>query len=177
MFLLAQMPTPQLPPLPEGPALENVRGPIELNGGYETWQIALAALAVLLIAAGLIWLYLHSRKKPAALIPPEEAALAELNAASQAADDERFALLCANAIRRFLASKFNLPANSQTSAELGASLPLDEEEKSTVLHFLESCDAVKFAGQGLSEDQRIELLNTAKELIQKLNRKEGMETT
>ena len=41
MIFLAQMPAaPQMPPLPEGPSLDRVRGPIEIPA-YEPWQIVL----------------------------------------------------------------------------------------------------------------------------------------
>jgi len=165
----------QLPDLPAGPSLENVRGPIEEASGYGMGQITLAALAVLLIAGLFVWLYLYSRRKPAAPIDPQAAAMAELEAAAQAADDERFALLCSGALRRFIASRFDLPATSQTSSELSARLPLQREEKTRIGDFLERCDRVKFAGQALNSNQRIELLDTARALIQCLERKETPE--
>lgn len=176
MFLLAQMPA-QLPPLPEGPSLENVRGPIGLNSGYASWQIALAVLVVLLIAVGAIWLYIRSRRRPSPTIPAIEAARAELTAATRAADDERFALLCANAVRRFLAAEYTLPAGSQTSAELCASIPLEQAVKARLVDFLNACDAVKFAGQTLSDAQRDEMLDTANSLVQETERKEPLITT
>lgn len=171
-FLIFTLAT-QLPELPEGPSLENVRGPIESGGGYEIWQIALAILTGLLIAGLFVWLYLRSRKQPATPIDPHAAALAELEAASQATDDERFAMLCANAIRRLIASRFDLPATSQTSSELCAHLPLQREETIGISEFLERCDGVKFAGQTLGSDHRIALLDTAKELIHLLENKEA----
>ncbi|MFO8026859.1 MAG: hypothetical protein R6U56_04270 [Opitutales bacterium] len=163
----------QLPELPEGPSLENVRGPVEVNGGYEAWQIALAALAILLIAAGFLWLYLRARNKPSAPVDPQVAALAELDAATQADDDERFALLCANALRRYLQSCYHLPATSQTSAEIAAQLPLDPDLKSTCHNFLNDCDGVKFARRAFSEAERREILDTARDLIARLGRKEA----
>lgn len=165
----------QLPELPVGPSLENVRGPIEVNGGFEAWQIALAALAVLLIAAAFVWLYLRLRNKPPPPIHPHAAALAELDAATQAADDERFALLCANAVRRYLESTYDLPATSQTSAEIIACLPITTGEKNRIRDFLERCDGVKFARRGFTEAQRIEVLDTAKGLIETVGRKEASE--
>lgn len=162
----------QLPELPAGPSLENVRGPIEVNGGYEAWQVALAALAMLLIAGAFVWFYLRSRKKPPPPVDPHTAALAELDAASQAADDERFALLCANAVRRFMESRFDLPATSQTSAEIIAGLPLDPELKSRCHRFLDDCDGVKFARRSFDEARRREVLGVAGDLIETMGRKE-----
>jgi hypothetical protein len=175
MLPLAQTTAPQLPPLPEGPALENVRGPIEMNGGDELWQILLAGLAVLLIVGGLAWLYLRSRKQPAVVIDPKVAALAELDAASQATDDERFALLCANAVRRYLEACLDLPATSRTSAEIIVQLPLESEAKNGIRNFFERCDEVKFARQALSQEQRNELADTAQQLIETLRPKEAAE--
>lgn len=173
--LLSSTLATQLPELPVGPSLENVRGPTEVNGGFEAWQIALAALAVLLIAAAFIWLYLRSRKQPPPPITPHAAALAELDAATQAADAERFALLCANAVRRYLESSYGLPATSQTSAETIGHLPLDPGEKDRIRDFLERCDGVKFARRGFTEAQRIEVMDTAKDLIETIGRKEASE--
>jgi len=153
-----------------------VRGPIERAGGYETWQVALAALAVLLFAGLLTWLYLRSRRQPPAPIDPQAAALAELEAATQAVDDERFALLCSGAVRRFLASRFGMPATSQTSTELCSRLPLAAEDTLRIGGLLESCDAVKFARQNLSPQQRIQVLDTAKQLIETLAAQEDSAT-
>ena len=41
MIFLAQIPAaPQMPPLPEGPSLDRVLGPVEIPA-YEPWQIAI----------------------------------------------------------------------------------------------------------------------------------------
>lgn len=162
----------QLPPLPEGPSLEHVRGPIEVADGFATWQIALAALAFLLLAAALIWLLLRARKQPAPPADPYAAACAELDAADQARDDERFAMLCANALRRYIAARFGLPAISQTTGELCARLPLGQAEQARIATFLIRCDGVKFAGAALDPEQRAQVLDTAKQLIENLREKE-----
>lgn len=162
----------QLPELPAGPSLDNVRGPIEVNGGYEAWQIALAALAIFLIAATFLWLYRRAKKRAVPTVDPYTAAMAELDAATQAADDRRFATACANAVRRFIESQFHFPATAQTSAELLARLPLDAGDKERIQHFLELGDRVKFARRELNETQRIELMGTARELIETIKGKE-----
>jgi hypothetical protein len=162
----------QLPELPAGPSLENVRGPIEAAGGSGIAPITLAALVVLLMVGFFVWRYLRSRQRSATPIDPQTAAMAELDAATQAADDERFALLCAGALRRFIAARFDLPASSQTSAELCAHLRLKGEDNSRIPAFLERCDGVKFARQTLTPHQRIEILDTARDLITGLKVKE-----
>lgn len=167
----------QLPELPEGPSLENVRGPIDANGAFQAWQLVLAAVAVLLIAGFLLWLYLRSRKNPPPPINPLTAARGELAAATQAVDDERFALLCANAVRRFMELRYGLPATARTSSEIVASLPLDGAEKERIRVFLDRCDGVKFARRGFSEAQRNEVMETARDLIETMERKEAPEST
>ncbi|MFU8847376.1 MAG: hypothetical protein ACNA77_01485 [Opitutales bacterium] len=162
----------QLPPLQEGPSLENVRAPIEVADGFETWQIILAALAISLMAAALVWLYLRSKKPVEAPINPYTAACAELDAAAQAVDNERFAMLCANALRRFIAARLGLPATSQTTGELCARLPLAPKAQAHIGGFLKRCDGVKFAGTTLDPEQRAQILDTARELIEELNQQE-----
>lgn len=162
----------QLPDLPAGPELENVRGPVEISQGYTIWQITLAALVVLVVAGVLFWLYRNRRKKDIPAIDPKEAALAEIEAASLASEDEQFAMLYADAVRRFISSRFDIPATSQTSAQVCAGLPLREEEKTEIRAFLERCDGVKFAGQSLNPEARKQLLDTANQLIEHLDGKE-----
>ena len=178
MFLLAQIPAlnpsngamPQLPPLPAGPSLESVRGPIEA-GGFNTTQVVHAAVIGGLIGAGLIWFYL--RKKRSVEIPanPQEVALAELKAAEASSDNERFAITCANAIRHFLEARYKLPVATKTSSEATKLLPLPGDRKEKINEFLATCDGIKFAQQALSEEKRIELSDTAKKLIRELDRK------
>jgi len=165
MFPLAQMPAPQLPPLPEGPLLESVRGPIEASG-LPPWAIATAAITVILLGAGLIWLCLRNKQKPEAIMTADEIALAEIDAAAKTADDERFAVTITKAVRRFLASRFSLPATSSTSSELLEKLTLPSENKAVILKLLNTCDSVKFARKPLDQAQRIELLDTARSIIQ-----------
>ena len=119
MFFLAQMPaTPQLPPLPEGPSLDRVRGPVAISA-YEPWQIALAVGFGILVLAFLLWLFLRARRKAAPEIPPYEAAQAELEAAANltAGDDERFAMLSSQALRRYLEGGLGLRSTARTSEE------------------------------------------------------------
>ena len=82
MIFLAQIPAaPQMPPLPEGPSLDRVRGPVEIPA-YEPWQIAILLGFIVLFIGLLIWLYARSRLKSATTTPPYELALAELPAAT-----------------------------------------------------------------------------------------------
>lgn len=165
----------QLPDLPAGPSLENVRGPIEASG-FNTTQVVIAAAAVVLIAGALFWLYLRSRQKTTEPVDPKEIALSELKAAESALDDERFAVTCANALRRFLEVRYGLPVTSQTSNEASRLLPLPAEQKDKIRNFLGICDGVKFAAQPLSENQRIELSDTARQFITLLGKEAPSES-
>jgi len=178
MFIFAQMAAPQLPPLPAGPSLENLRGPVELDSGFPLWQTALALIAIGVVAAIFISLLRRSRPAPAPTLSPYETALAELTAAEQATEDGRFATLCAKAMRRYLELHFRLPAYSMTTAELGARLPLGSECADRLNRLLNHCDQVKFASRPLVAEDRVEISNTAKELIEtieKLGRGEASE--
>ena len=171
MIFLAQMPaTPQMPPLPEGPSLDRVRGPIEIPA-YEPWQIILALGFIILFIGLLICLAVRSRRKARKTTPPYEATLAELQAAADLSteDDERFAILSSQAIRRYLEDEFGLRSTARTSEEFLLSLKgnnqFDEFFQSTLREVLANFDQIKFAQQAISIESRIHITNTARKLI------------
>ena len=174
MFLpLAQIAnTPKLPPLPEGPSLKHVRGPVEIPA-YEPWQIAVAAIVGLCIVIGLIWLLLRSLKKPAATIPPYEAALAELEAAADLTkdNDEQFAVLSSQALRRYLEDGLGLRFSARTTEEFLRSLKgntqLDDSYQNELAATLACFDRMKFAQSRLDDEARIRITHTVRELIKK----------
>ena len=170
MIFLAQMPaTLQLPPLPEGPSLDRVRGPIEVSA-YEPWLIAIL-LGVIVLFIGLsICLSARSRRR-AATTPPYETALAQLQAAADltAEDDERFAVLSSHALRRYLEDGLGLRSTARTSEEFLLSLKgntqLDEFFQTTLREVLANFDQIKFAQQAISITERIYITDTVRELI------------
>ena len=170
MIFLAQIPTtPQLPPLPEGPSLDRVRGPVEIPA-YEPWQIAILLGLIVLFIGLLIWLYVRSRRR-AATTPPYEAALTQLQAATDltAEDDERFAILSSQALRRYLEDELGLRSTARTSEEFLLSLKdntqLDEFFQTTLREVLANFDQIKFAQQPISITERIYITDTVRELI------------
>ena len=183
MIFLAQIPTtPQLPPLPEGPSLDRVRGPVEIPA-YEPWQIAIALGFIVLFIGLLIWLYVRSRQKSATTTPPYEVALAELQAAADltAQDDERFAILSSHALRRYLEDELGLLSTARTSEEFLLSLKgnaqFDESFQSTLREVLANLDHVKFAQQAISIEARIHITDTIRKLIDQAHatsQKEGI---
>lgn len=154
----------QLPALPEGPSLENVRGPLETSD-FSTSLLLLVVVIAGLLGAALLWYFFRRRKEPDPELSPLESALASIEVATHADDDARFAQTCAQAVRRFLAVCLNQPTTSKTNAELDAGLPANGEVKGLVHDFLEACDRVKFAHQSLSEAQRIEIMDTARRIV------------
>lgn len=171
-MFLAQMPAtaPKLPALPDGPAFDRVRGPIEIPA-YEPWQIALAVGVTILFIGLLLWLFLRARKKAGAPTPPYEAAIAELEAAAQLTDndDERFAILSSQALRRFLEDGLGLRFSARTSEEFLRSLKnnprFDQDFQSKLSEVLATFDQIKFAQQSANKDARIHITNTVRQLI------------
>ena len=184
MLFLAQMPTtPQLPPLPEGPSLDRVRGPIEIPA-YDLLQIALAVGFIALFIGLLICIFVRSRRKAATTTtPPYEAALADLQAAADltAEDDERFAILSSHALRRYLEDGLGLRSTARTSEEFLLSLKgttqLDESFQATLGEVLANFDQIKFAQQAISIEARIHITDTVRKLIDQAHatsQKEGI---
>lgn len=171
MIFLAQTPAaPQMPPLPEGPSLDRVRGPIEIPA-YEPWQILLALGFIVLFIGLLILLAVRSRRKATKTTPPYEAALVELQAAAglSTEDDERFAILSSQALRRYLEDEFGLRSTARTSEEFLLSLKgntqFDESFQITLSEILDSLDQTKFSQQTISIESRIYIIDTLKDLI------------
>jgi hypothetical protein len=182
MIFLAQIPAAaQMPPLPEGPSLDRVRGPIEIPA-YEPWQIVLALGFIVLFIGLLICLAARSRRKAAKTTPSHEAALAELQAVADlsAEDDERFAILSSQVLRRCLEDKLGLHSTARTSEEFLLSLKcntqLDESFQTTIRETLATLDQTKFAQQPITIKLRIHIIDTLRELInqaQAISQKEG----
>lgn len=170
-MFLAQMPTtPQLPPLPEGPALDRVRGPIEIPA-FEPWQIALAVVVILAFLGFLFWLILRARRNSAPAASPYEAALSELEAAAQLTpgDDERFAVLSSQAVRRYLEEGLGLRFSARTSEEFLRSLKgntqFDSDFQNTLSEVLADFDRIKFARQSVTQQERNQMTETVRSLI------------
>lgn len=177
---LAQIQPPQLPALPEGPLLERTRGPVELPA-YETWQIALAVLFILLVVGSILWALLRSRRKTPERIEPYAAAVAELENAAQltAGDDERFVMLASTALRRYLEDDLGLRFRSRTSEEFLRSLKgntrLDTAFQSKLRDLLAAFDQLKFAKSSLSPADRIQISDTVRELIDEAHASQSKE--
>lgn len=86
MPVLAQM-SPQLPELPQGPDLQNLRGPIEIPA-YSTTQVTLFAVACILLTLLTIWLLyqLLKRQKPQTPQSPYQAFRTEIQTIRSSGD-------------------------------------------------------------------------------------------
>ncbi|WPJ97480.1 DUF4381 family protein [Coraliomargarita algicola] len=172
-MFLAQLPAsaPKLPALPEGPTFERVRGPIEIPS-YEPWQITLAILATIFFLAILTWQILRNRRKTSTPTPPYQVALAELETAEQLTDndDERFAILCSQALRRYLEDALHLHSRARTSQEFLHNLKgnphLDQNFQDTLAETLTQFDQIKFAQKPVSQEVRIHISTTVRQLIE-----------
>jgi hypothetical protein len=180
-MFLAQMPPPEIPDLPAGPALDRVRGPVDIPP-FEAWQIGMIAALTAALLALLVWgiaRWIRARRARAPALEPHSAALAELQtaAAHSADDDHRFAALSSLALRRYFQQRCGIPALEQTSAELLHSLQahpqLNCEARAALHQFMQDCDRVKFAQASLSAAQRASLTASAQQLIQKFEASEG----
>ncbi|MGJ8638588.1 MAG: hypothetical protein ACSHYA_04275 [Opitutaceae bacterium] len=170
----AASPMPELPPLPDGPSLDNVRGPIDVPL-FETWQIVTVSIIAAILGIFLFWHFVQfvrhnsQQSKP---LTPKAAALAELETAAKLTDDDsRFAVLITSALKLYFETGLKIPSRGRTSEEFARSLKgntqLDASFKSTLENVFVHCDAMKFARQASTDAQRAELIETAKELINK----------
>jgi hypothetical protein len=168
-MFLAQMSAPELPQLPDGPALEHLRGPIVIPT-YAPWQIALMIAAGLLLLGLLLWLILRARKKLDRPTPPYEIAIRELEVAATTSDDERFATLSSQALRRYLEDGMGLQFSARTSEEFLRSLKgntrFDDDFQKTLSQVLTVFDRIKFAQESIPEQERIQITDMVRSLIE-----------
>jgi len=107
--------------------------------------------------------------------PPYETALAELQAAADltAQDDERFAILSSQALRRYLEDELGLRSTARTSEEfllsLKGNVQLDEFFQAKLREVLANFDQIKFAQQAISIESRIHIIDTVRELIHQVH--------
>ncbi|MGC6424908.1 MAG: DUF4381 family protein [Lentimonas sp.] len=161
-----------MPALPEGPSFDRVRGPVEVPL-LETWHIIGAILILVLLLAFIIWQYLQLRRRDSQHMPPpipSRSAIADLERANELAeDDENFATLLVDCIRRYYESEMQVHAVGHTSEEflrnLKGNTRLDTAYHESLRIFLKQCDTIKFAQASTTEEQRKKLIESAQDLI------------
>jgi hypothetical protein len=143
-------------------AIKPIIGPMSVPISFrEMLPWILAALAAVLVIAGIIW-YLNKRRKkepvfrlkPKAVLLPHELALQEIEKLRvkklwQAGKVKEFHSELTEILRRYIENRFQLPALEQTSAEITVSLVGHEGCKAASLdklgNLLILADMVKFA--------------------------------
>lgn len=176
MFILAQMPAPQLPELPEGPSIERVRGPVEIPL-FETWEIALFIGLGIFVFGCVIWLVVAQIQKQRLNQKKTSAykfALSEISEAQQITESETFTVRCSAALRHYFEDGLGIAATGRTSEEFICSLKgntrLDQSYQQQLTQFFAQCDAIKFAGHSADESQRTALADSALTLIKDAER-------
>lgn len=133
--------------------LRDIKPPVDIPNDWDwlLWTLLSVALGVLLFW---LWRYWQKRrmpkKAPVIVIPAHVRARQRLREAMQwIADPKRFCIAVSDAIRIYLAERFDLHAPDRTTeeflAELRASSALNGEQKALLGRILETCDLVKFA--------------------------------
>lgn len=145
--------------LPDKPTTDS---PLALAGGS-----LLIALVAVLVAV----LFIARKRKPKLLSPGEW-----LRKQIRSLDDDRrdgrltdiaFVGLLAEVFRVYLTRRFGLNTEQKTTAEVLASADelWDADARREVEYILDSCDAVKFAGQVPTEDECDDLADAVEELV------------
>ena len=160
---------------------EDIRGPKDLveipvpeKPPYALWAGIGGSVVILLLAA---FLWRKYARRQQLKTPPEVAlaSLSELEASREAMAAEAFANRAAQTVRRYIADRFGLVAPRLTTEEFLNALARDEasplnSESDHLKAFLKSCDLAKFAGANLDFNQRIELIDTARNFIRSTSR-------
>ncbi len=162
-------------------AAEDIRGPkalVEIPVPEKPPVVLYSSIAggvLLLVLAAWLW---KKRTRNQRLKDPREVALAsltELEATREAIAAEAFANRAAQTVRQYIAERFSLVAPRLTTEEFLHALTKDTNsplsaESDHLRAFLKSCDLAKFAGVNLDFNQRIELIDTARNFIRSTSR-------
>jgi len=159
MTLLAQSTTPS--------GLADIREPVDI---FVMPWLVVGIVAVVLLTAFLFWRWWDKRSKIVKLPPPEpplhraRRLLADLRTAAAALEDKALCVGASDIVRQFIEEAFKLPAGERTTEEFLPEVQTDPRFETSMRDglagFLTQVDMVKFAAQGLSGDQRAELLDS-----------------
>jgi hypothetical protein len=131
--------------------------------------IALAVLTTGLVLWG-IWRLVKVLRQRRATLAPARIAQAELAAAARCGEDEHFAVLYSQALRRYFENGWSLACRGQSSQELLNTLgrhPRGSQQLLAALApLLLECDAIKFARRQLESAQRDALTRSAQALVE-----------
>lgn len=157
----------------------DIEGSVPL--GMPAWVYLAIPAAIALVA--LAWLWLRRRNVGEALtaepqVPAIEiarAALAKLRSKQTHLAADPFTVCLSDIVRGYLEAALRLPVREQTTEEFleaAASNPnLPDVIAMRMPGFLEHCDRIKFAQQDMVGEQRVQLLDTAADVIETVHRK------
>jgi hypothetical protein len=162
-------------------AAEDIRGPkalVEIPVPEKPPAVLYSSIAAgFLLLALTAYLWKRRARNQQLKTPPEVAlaSLAELEASREAMAAEAFANRAAQTVRQYIADRFRVVAPRLTTEEFLRALARDESsplnsESDHLRAFLKSCDLAKFAGVNLDFNQRIELIDTARNFIRSTSR-------
>ncbi|WP_309400074.1 DUF4381 family protein [Cerasicoccus maritimus] len=164
--------TPALSFAQEADGLRPMRGLRTTSFWEQNWPWLTALIVVGVIALIVLTVWLVKRKPVARTLSPAEEARLRLGEAASLAtqqDDKAFSVTVSDALRVYMERAFHLRAPEQTTEEFlqhaKQSQRLPEQSLTTLAKFLELCDLAKFAQHAFGDDERKELLNTARNFV------------
>jgi hypothetical protein len=135
------------------------------------WIASIAGLLILLLGG---WKFLWRHQRQQATLPPDQWALRELDRLqalplTAEAEVEHFHLALSETVRRYVQSRFHLPALEQTTAEflkgMGQSPELTAEQQAVLRDLMEHWDLVKFARAYPTPEECLALAESAREFV------------
>jgi hypothetical protein len=136
------------PPPIEIPALQPPRGEIPLTFWEQHGVLVVVAGVILLAIIGAV-VWLLTRPKPRAAVPPATAARQELDSLQHQPEDGAVLSRVSQVLRRYVIAAFGLPAGELTTTEfcraVGGEELIGPELAESLGGFLRQCDERKFA--------------------------------
>lgn len=156
----------------EATGLRPMRGLRPTSYWEQNWPWITALIVVAVIGLIVLTVWLAKRKPPARTLSPAEEARLRLGEASSLAngqDDKAFSVTVSDALRVYLERAYALRAPEQTTEEFlqhaKQSNRLPGKSLDTLARFLELCDLAKFAQHAFGDEERQDLLNTARNFV------------
>lgn len=169
--------------------IRDIKGPYSLPFEINWWMWLLGVLILLGIGTLLYFVFRKKRAeamtKPSKIIPPEEVALAALEALIQkgypaSAQFKEYFFELSMILRQYLESRFQIPVTEKTTeeflVEMAESQNLKDAQKKTLQQFLMQSDLIKFAKQETSVKECDESEKIVRKMIQETTRNQLPET-
>ena len=159
------------PPAPTPVPIHDIAGPVWF-WPYPLWMTICAALAGLLIFAGIIYLVRQISKRKSRILTNRERAMAALSALRDrmsGTDPYTFGVEVSDDVRSYIQFEHGLSATRQTSIEFLQSIAdhalFTDNEKAGLALILERTDLLKYARANAGEAEMLDLLETAMRFV------------